>query len=79
MAYALESGEEILTVRKDRIEADVALPIFRASENLGLQLIMLAEEQAFADSDLAARAYQTLPVIRIGRELMGQQNLDTPV
>jgi hypothetical protein len=35
MANAIESGEEILVGIFDRIEADVAFPIFSTSQNLG--------------------------------------------
>ena len=79
MSNAIKSGEEIPDGIIDRIEADVAFPILPAGENPALQLIVFAEEKAFANPDLAAGPYQALPVIRIGRELMGQQNFDASV
>jgi hypothetical protein len=77
VADAIEHGEEIA----DWLKADAALAELCSGENLGLQVagVPVAEKQAFADADLAARANQAFPIVGIGGELAGQQNLDAAV
>ena len=58
------------------VEADLALAEFGAGQDLGLefigfQFILLAEEEAFADSDFAAGANQALPIVGTDGELAG--------
>ncbi len=77
MADAIENREEIVLALE--VEADVALAEFGAGEDLGLQFVVLAEEDAFADADLAAGANQAFPIVGIGGELAGEQNLDAAV
>jgi hypothetical protein len=83
VADAIEESEEIVwigVVRSvERLEADAALSEFGAGEDLGLQIIVLSEEEAFADADLAAGANQALPIVGVGGELAGQENFDASV
>jgi hypothetical protein len=72
VADAVEGSEEIA----DGLKTEAAQAEFRASEDLGLQFIPLAEEQAFADPDFAAGPNQAFPIIGLGGELAGQENLD---
>src|SRR5271170_5325711 len=62
MSDTIEDGEKI----RDRQEADAALSIFRAGQDLGLEFGLLAEEQAFADADLAAGTDQAFPIVGLG-------------
>ena len=57
----------------------MALAEFRAGQDLGLQFVMLAEEQAFADADLASGTNQAFPIVGLGGELARQQNFDAAV
>jgi hypothetical protein len=66
-------GEEIV----DRGEADVALAEFAAGDDLGMEFVIIAEEKMLADSNLAARPDQTLPVVGIPLQLPCKQDLDT--
>ena len=61
MTDAIEGGEEI----RQRLEANAALAKFRASQNLGLQLVVLSEVQAFADADFAPRPDQAFPLVGV--------------
>jgi hypothetical protein len=90
VADAIESGEEVvvlvviivlivLIVMPGGLKADVALAELGAGQNLGLKVVALTEEQVFAYADLAAGANQAFPIVRIGGELAGQQNLDAAV
>ena len=78
---AIECGEEILDALKDRLKADAALAELGAGEDLGFKFvpIVLAEEQAFTNADLAAGPNQAFPVVGLGGELTRQQNLDAAV
>ena len=75
VADAIEGGEEIC----DRLEADAALAKFSASQDLGLQFVAFAEEQAFADADLAAGTDQAFPIVGVGGKLSRQQHFDAAV
>jgi hypothetical protein len=44
-----------------------------------LQFVFLAKEQALADADFAAGANQAFPIVGIGGELVGEENLDAPL
>jgi len=81
VADAIESGEEIVHGLNDALglEADLALAEFGAGQDLGLQFVLLAEEEAFADTDFAAGANQAFPIVGIGGELAGEQNFDAAV
>jgi hypothetical protein len=72
VADAVESSEEI----DHGLKTDAAQAEFRAGQDLGLQFIPLAEKQAFADADLAAGPNQAFPIVGLGGELAGQENLD---
>jgi hypothetical protein len=82
VADAIECGEEIvhaLDFALDHtfaggLEADVAFAELGAREDFGLQFVLLSEEEAFADADLAAGANQAFPIIGVGGELASQQN-----
>lgn len=50
-----------------------------AGDDFGLHFVVFAEEQAFADADFAAGTNQALPVVWLGRELAGEQDLDASV
>jgi len=80
VADLIECGEEIVHAMSGR-EADAALAEFGAGQDLSLKFvaIRLAEEQAFADADLASGTDQAFPVIGMGGELTGQQNFDASV
>ncbi len=69
MADAIESGEEIVFALKDRVEADATLAEFGAGEDFGLQFIVLAKEESFANTDLAAGANQAFPIVGLGGKL----------
>src|SRR5271156_3080346 len=75
MSDTIEDGEKI----RDRQEADAALSIFRAGQDLGLEFGLLAEEQAFADADLAAGTDQAFPIVGLGGKLAREQDLDAAV
>jgi len=87
MADTIEGREEIVRallgtfvgILNDWPKADAALAEFGAGKDLGLKFVSLSEEQAFADADLAAGPDQTLPIVGMGGELAGQQNLDAAV
>ncbi len=72
VADAVKGSEEI----DDGLKTDAAQAEFRAGEDLGLQFIPLAEKQAFADADFAAGPNQAFPIVGLGGELAGQENLD---
>jgi len=76
VADAIEGGEEIVAAVKDLLEADAAFAEIGAGQDLGLQFVLLAEEEAFSYADLAAGANQAFPIVGIGGELASQQNLD---
>ncbi len=83
VADAIEHGEKVIVILEE-VKANVALAEFSACEDLGLQFIgvqfiLIAEEEAFADSDLAAGTNQALPVVGIDGELAGQKNFDAAV
>jgi len=72
VADAVKGSEEI----DDGLKTDAAQAEFRAGEDLGLQFIPLAEKQAFAHADFAAGPNQAFPIVGLGGELVGQENLD---
>ena len=83
VADAIEHGEKVIVILEE-VKANVALAEFSACEDLGLQFIgvqfiLIAEKEAFADSDLAAGTNQALPVVGIDGELAGQKNFDAAV
>src|SRR5581483_3361293 len=49
-----------------------------AGQDLGLEFVLLIEEQTFPNSDLAPRPDQTLPVVRLLRNLLRKQDFHTP-
>jgi hypothetical protein len=82
VADAVEKGKEIVVFMPPvpaRLKADAALAEFGAGKNLGLQFVVFAEKQAFADADLAAGTNQTFPIVGIGGELAGKQDFDAAV
>jgi hypothetical protein len=77
---AVESGEKVFVfLILAGLKTDAALAEFLAGKNLSLKFIVIPEEQAFADADLAAGPDQALPIIGLGGELARQQNLDATV
>lgn len=72
MSYLVNAREEIV----DRIEPDAAFSERSASENLGAEFVALAEEQLFANVDLAAGTYQAFPFIGILLQLTSEENFD---
>jgi len=55
----------------------VALAKFAASDDLGLEFVVVAtEEKMLADADFAARADETFPIVRIALQLACEQNFD---
>jgi hypothetical protein len=81
VADAIEDGEEVVGALRSRLKADAARAEFPTGEDLGLQfdLILRAEEQAFANADLAAGTDEAFPIVGISGELAGQQNLNATV
>jgi hypothetical protein len=69
---AIENGMEIV----NRLEANAAFTEFPSAENFGLQLIVFTEKQPFTYANLAAGTNQTSPIVRLGGELAGEQNLN---
>jgi len=63
---AVEDREKIVCSLKGGLKADAALAEFRAGEDLGLQLILLAEEQALADADFTAGPDKAFPIVWAG-------------
>jgi hypothetical protein len=80
VANAIKGSEEVVVLTLGGLKADAALAEFPSAQDLGLQFveiaIALAKEQPFADADLAAGPNQTLPIVGLGGELAGEQNLD---
>jgi hypothetical protein len=81
VADAVEGGKEVVGLIPPTagLKADATLAEFGARENLGLQFVVFAEKQAFADPDLAAGTNQALPIVGICGELAGEQNFDAAV
>jgi hypothetical protein len=77
MADAIERGKEIAAL-PDGVKANSALAESGASEHLGMQFIgtVLAEEQVFADADLAAGTNQAFPIVGFDGKLAREQNFD---
>jgi hypothetical protein len=75
VADAIESGEEVVH-GLNGLEADMAFAELGAGQDLGLQLILIAEEEALADTDFAARANQAFPINGIRGELAGEKDFD---
>jgi hypothetical protein len=75
VADAVEDWEEIL----NGLKANAALAEFSAGEDFGLQFILPAEKQAFADADLAAGPNQAFPIVWVGGKLAREQYLDASV
>jgi len=67
------AGEEV----NDGSEPDVALAEFAPGDDLGTELVIIAEEKMLADSDLAARPDETLPIVGIALQLPCKQDFDT--
>lgn len=59
-----------------RSEADVALTKLAAGDDLGLKLVVIAEEKMLAYPNFAAWADETFPIIRIALQLAGEQDFD---
>ena len=69
MSNGIDAGEKVL----DGVEADVPLAEFSAGDDFGLKFVMLTEEEMLADSDLAARTHETLPLVRIVPQLTSEE------
>jgi hypothetical protein len=69
---AIEDRKEIV----DRIEADMALAVFAAVKNLGLEFVAVSEVKALTDSDFASGANQALPVVGMTGKLASKEDLD---
>src|SRR5262249_20295489 len=69
-AQTFQRGEEI----GDGCKAQNAFSKLSAAQDFGLKLGWLAEEQVFPDSDLAARADETLPIVGGLAELPREQD-----
>lgn len=67
------AGEKVI----DGSEPDVALTEFAPGDDLGTELVIIAEEKMLADSDLAARPDETLPIVGIALQLPCKQDFDT--
>jgi hypothetical protein len=73
VADLLDPGEEVVC----QSEADVAFAKFAAGEDLGLEFVVVAaKEEMLADSDFAARADETSPIVRIALPLACEQDFD---
>ena len=59
-----------------RSETDVALAKFAAGDDLSLELVIIAEGKVLADSDFAARADETFPIVRVALQLACEQDFD---
>jgi hypothetical protein len=75
VADAIESGEKIVHTLS-RLKAEVALAELSARQDLGLEFILIAEEEAFADSNFATGTNQTLPIVGISCELTSEKDFD---
>src|SRR5712671_1193719 len=73
VADAVQNGIEIV----NPLEANAAFAEFPSAENFGPQLIVFTEKQPFTYANLAAGTNQAFPIVRLGCELAGEQNLDT--
>jgi hypothetical protein len=49
-----------------------------SGDDLGLEIVVVAEEQMFADADLPSGADQTFPIVGILAQLACEENLDAP-
>jgi len=76
VADAIECGKKIVRALGCRLEADAAFAEFGTGQDFGLEFIVLAEEEALTDTDLAAGADQAFPIVRFGGKLAGEENLD---
>lgn len=61
MSDPIDPAEKIV----DGIEADAALAKGSASENLGAELIVISEEEMFADVDFSAGTNEAFPFVRV--------------
>jgi hypothetical protein len=57
----------------------VALAELGARQDLGLEFILIAEEEALADSDFAAGSNEALPIVWVGCELASEKDFDAAV
>jgi hypothetical protein len=68
----LDEGEEVV----DRRKTYLALAKGAPSDHLGTELVVVAEEETFSDSNFAAGAHQALPLVGIAMKLVSQKDLD---
>jgi hypothetical protein len=66
----LDQPEEIINLGK----ADFSLPKLAALNHTRLQFILLSEKQSLTNTDFSSRTNQTLPFVRLRRELSGKQD-----
>lgn len=57
----------------------MALAELGARQDLGLEFILIAEEEALADSDFAAGSNEALPIVWVGCELASEKDFDAAV
>lgn len=80
VADAVEKGEEIVFVKVifsgKRMKADAAFAELGAGKNFGLQFVVLPEKKAFTQADLASRANQAFPIVRVSGKLAREQDLN---
>jgi len=87
VADAAEKSEEVVlpvvfvtvivvVFSSKRLKSDAAFAELGAGENFGLQFVVLPEKEAFADANLASGVNQAFPIVRVGRELAREQDLD---
>jgi hypothetical protein len=60
-------------------ETDVALAEDAAGDHLGLEFIVLSEEEMFGDANLSSGTHQAFPFVGIALDLPCEQNLDASV
>lgn len=73
VADCFHASEEVV----HRGETDVALAKLAAGDDLGLELVLIAEEEMLSDSDLASGANEAFPIVRFALQLSCEQDFDT--
>jgi len=87
VADAAENGEEVVCTvvfvtvifvmfSGKRLKADAAFAELAASENFGLQFVVLTEKKAFAHADFASGANQAFPIVWVSGKLACEQDLN---
>lgn len=72
VADFLYAGEEVI----DRSKADMALAKLSAGDDLGLEFVVVAEEEMLAYADLAPWTDEAFPIVRFGLQLPCEQDFD---